>query len=338
MIGRERGRDVSGSRGVVFWSWSVVCGGRGRVFRSRGVVGGFWSMVCWCRSIVLGSRGVVLGGSGVVSLSIVGDISHKALVAIGVVADMLDASIRKVDRVGSLHIARSVAALASAEHSLGVVVGYGVVVGVGRDFISICWFRMVGRFCRCVVGRSMVCWDSFNNWSVICRSCLYNRSMVRGCHFSHRSMVGRSRSMISWGGSMVGWSSFDDRSMVGWSGLVVGRGGCGMVGWCWCMVGWGGWVIDRGWCVVARGLVREGGRCKVCSGGLLAVAVPVHALGRCVGLADHTGVHCPVRLVHAVAHRGRVALLDHLVAALVGHRQRHGNQAAENGLKIGKLI
>ena len=329
MIGRERGRDVSGSRGVVFWSWSVVCGGRGRVFRSRGVVGGFWSMVCWCRSIVLGSRGVVLGGSGVVSLSIIGDISHKALVAIGVVADMLDTSIRKVDRVGSLHIARSVAALASAEHSLGVVVGYGVVVGVGRHFISICWFRMVGR---CLVGRSMVCWDSFNNWSVICRSCLYNRSMVRGCHFSHRSMVGRSRSMISWGGSMVGWSSFDDRSMVGWSGLVVGRGGC------WCMVGWGGWVIDRGWCVVARGLVREGGRCKVCSGGLLAVAVPVHALGRCVGLADHTGVHCPVRLVHAVAHRGRVALLDHLVAALVGHRQRHGNQAAENGLKIGKLI
>ena len=52
-----------------------------------------------------------------------------------------------------------------------------------------------------------------------------------------------------------------------------------------------------------------------------------------MGLADHTGVHCPVRLVHAVADRGRVALLDHLVAALVRVSQRHGNQAAENGLQ-----
>ena len=74
---------------------------------------------------------MVFCGSGVVSLSLIGDISYKAVVAIGVVADMLDTSIRQVDRVGSFHIACSVTALISAEHSLGVVVGHGVVVGVG---------------------------------------------------------------------------------------------------------------------------------------------------------------------------------------------------------------
>jgi len=230
-----------------------------------------------------------------VSLSIVGDISHKTVVAIGVVADMLDTSIRQVDGVGSFNIACSVAALTSAEHSFGVVVSHGVVVGVGRDFISVCWLRVVDRFCWCVVGRSsVVCWNSFNNRGVICRSCLYNRGMVSGCHFNHRDMIGRCWSMISRWRSMVGRSSLDYRVMVGWSGLVVGRGG-------WGVVGGGRCVVDRGWCVVARGFVREDRRCKVCSRGLLAMAVAVDALRRCVGLADDTGVHCPVRLVHAVA-------------------------------------
>ena len=265
------------------------------------MVSGFWSMVCRCKGMVLGSRGMVFCGSGVVSLSLIGDISYKAVVAIGVVADMLDTSIRQVDRVGSFHIARSVTALISAEHSLGVVIGYCVVVGVGRDFVSICWLRMVDRFCWC-----MVCRDSFNNRSVICRSCLYNRGMVSGCHFNHRGMVDRCRSMVGrFRGmicrcrgmvgrcrGMVGRSSFDNRGMVGWSRLMVCRGG-------WGMVDRGGGVVYRSRCMVAcRGFVREGCRCKVCYGGLLAtVAVAMHALGRSMRLADHAGVHCPVRLV-----------------------------------------
>ena len=252
-------------------------------------------MVCRCWGVVFGSRGVVFCGSGVVSLSLIGDISHKAVVAIGVVADMLDTSIRQVHRVGSFHIACSVTALISAEHSFGVVVGYGVVVGVGRDFIGVCWLRVVDRFCWC-----MVCRDSFDNRSVICRTCLYNRGMVCGCHFNHRGMVGRCRSMVSRSRSMVGRcrsmvgrSSFDNRGMVGWSRLMVCRGG-------WGMVDRGGGVVYRSRCMVAcRGFVREGCRCKVCYGGLLTmVAVAVHALRRSVWLADHAGVYCPVRLEH----------------------------------------
>ena len=244
MVRRKRGRNIFGSRGVI-----------GR-----------------CRSVVLGCRGVVFCGSGVVSLSLVGDFSHKTFVAIGVIGDMLDTTIRQVDRVGSLHVACSVAALTSAEHSLGVVVSHGVVEGVRRDFISVCWFRVINRFCWCVVCRSsLVCWDSFNNRGVICRSCLYNRGMVSGCHFNHRSVVGRCWNMISRRWSMVGRSNFDNRGVVGWSRLVVGRGG-------WGVVGGGGCVVDRSWCVVAWGFVREDCRCKVCSRGLLAVAVPVDAL------------------------------------------------------------
>ena len=217
MVCRERGRDVFGGWGVVFWSWSVVGG-------SRGVVGGGWGMVRRGRSMVLGSRGMVLGcrgvvfgGSGVVSLSIIGDISHKTVVAIGVVADMLDTSIRQVDGVGSFHIACSVAALTSAEHSLGVVVSHGVAVGVGKDLVRIVgWLSVVGRF----------------HWSVVCRG-----SVVSWCW----GVVGGGR----WGGVGV--------SVVSWCRGGVGRcrsGVCGCwsgIGRCWSMVGRG-----RGWC---RGVI-----------------------------------------------------------------------------------
>ena len=50
-------------------------------------------MIGRCRGMVLGCRGVVFCGSGVVSLSLVGDFSHKTFVAIGVIGDMLDAAV-----------------------------------------------------------------------------------------------------------------------------------------------------------------------------------------------------------------------------------------------------
>ena len=97
---------------------------------------------------------------------------------------------------------------------------------------------MVDRFCGCVVCRSMVSWDSFNNRSVICRTCLYNRGMVCGCHFNHRCVVGRCsmvgrcrgmicrcRGMVGRCRGMVGRGSFDYRSVVCRSRFVVHWGG-----------------------------------------------------------------------------------------------------------------
>ena len=126
-------------------------------------------MILGSRSMVSRCRGAVLGGSWVVSLSFIGDISDKAIVSIGVVLDMLDTSIRKVDRVRSFHVAGSVTCLASAEHRLGIVVGYGVVVRVGDDLVRIVrWLSMVGRFSGCMVrgggGCVCRCWSSGISW------------------------------------------------------------------------------------------------------------------------------------------------------------------------------
>ena len=184
-------------------------------------------MILGSRSMVSRCRGVILGGRWVVSLSFVGDISDKAIVSIGVVLDMLDTSIRKVDRVGSFHVAGSVTCLASAEHRLGVVVGYRVVVCVRRDLVSVGRLGVVGGLCWGMVGRcrGMVGRGSFDYRSVVCRSSLHHRGMVSGRNFDHRDMVGGGWSMISRSRSMVGRSSFDYRSVVCRSRLVVHWGG-----------------------------------------------------------------------------------------------------------------
>ena len=184
-------------------------------------------MILGSRSMVSRCRGVILGSSWVVSLSFVGDISDKAIISIGVVLDMLDTSIRKVDRVRSFHVAGSVTCLASAEHRLGIVVGHRVVVRVGRDLVRIGRLGVVGGLCWGMVGRcrGMVGRGSFDHRSVICRSSLHHRGMVSGRNFDHRDMVGGGWSMISRSRSMVGRSSFDYRSVVCRSRLVVHWGG-----------------------------------------------------------------------------------------------------------------
>ena len=128
------------------------------------------------------------------SLSFVGDISDKAIVSIGVVLDMLDTSIRKVDRVRSFHVAGSVTCLASAEHRLGIVVGHSVVVRVRRDLVRIGRLGVVGGLCWGIVSR--------------CSGVDMCRSMVGRFNFDYRSM-----------GSMVDWLC---RGMVDRGWAVVG--------------------------------------------------------------------------------------------------------------------
>ena len=181
--------------------------------------------------MILGCRSVVLCSSGVVSLSLIGDISYKAFVAIGMVGDVLDASIRQVDRVGSLHIACSVTALISAEHSLGVVVGHGVAVGVGEDLVGVVgWLGVVGRVHWGVVSRgSLICW---------CRWSCVGVSMVGRCGAG----VGRCR-----GGVDRCWSSVDCRCWLV-SRCRGGIGRCWSRGRSWCrgVIRWGRGVISRG--------------------------------------------------------------------------------------------
>ena len=104
---------------------------------SNSVVSNNWgSMDC-----VSDNRGVVSGCSvshrvshhslRVLGLTIIGHISHIAIIGAGVIVDMLDPAIRKSHRVRSLGIASTVRALRLLEVGLRVVISHGVGEGVG---------------------------------------------------------------------------------------------------------------------------------------------------------------------------------------------------------------
>ena len=190
-------------------------------------------MVGSCRGMVVGSRGVIFGDRGILGLSFIGDFGHKAFISIGVVLDMLDTSIRKVDRVRSFHVAGSVTCLASAEHRLGIVVGHRVVVRVGRDLVRIGRLGVVGG----------LCWGMVGGGSVV-DMC---RSMVGRCSFDYRSMV----DWLFRGVVDCGWAVGGGSICRSWCMVSGSRGG---VSRCWSSVGccWGG-GIGRCWRMVGRG-------------------------------------------------------------------------------------
>jgi len=90
--------------------------------------------------VVSGGGGVVSrgsmgdnGGSSVVGLSLVGHISNIAIIVVGVVLDVLDPAVRKVDRVLAINNTGTVVVLSLVEGSSGVVISNGIGVGVGGD-------------------------------------------------------------------------------------------------------------------------------------------------------------------------------------------------------------
>merc|ERR1712243_425396 len=71
------------------------------------------------------------------SSALIGHLSHVSVNIVGVVVDMLDAAIRKVDRVGSLPSSRAIVRLRSVKTSSRVVVSHSVLVGVGRNLVGV---------------------------------------------------------------------------------------------------------------------------------------------------------------------------------------------------------
>ena len=69
-------------------------------------------------------------GRGVLGLSGVSHLSNVSSEVVGVVSDSLSPAVRKVDRVRSTHNTSSVVRLSLLEVGVGVVVSYGVAVGV----------------------------------------------------------------------------------------------------------------------------------------------------------------------------------------------------------------
>ena len=83
------------------------------------------------------------GGSSVVGLSLIGHISNIAIIVVGMVLDVLDPAVGKVDGVGSGG-GVTVTVLAGVEGGAGVVIGHGVVVSVDGGLVSVDGGGLVG--------------------------------------------------------------------------------------------------------------------------------------------------------------------------------------------------
>merc|ERR1712112_576305 len=123
------------------------------------------------------NRSSVSRGIGILSSSVIGDLSDISTIGIGVVVDMLGTAVREVDIVRTLGIASSVTGLSSIEIGGGVVVSDGVVVCVGGDLVRVDLRGSVSHN-RGVVGRGSV----DNRGSVNRRGSVNN-----GCSVNYRS-------------------------------------------------------------------------------------------------------------------------------------------------------
>jgi len=75
--------------------------------------------------------------SGEGSSAIVGDFGDISVNVVGVVVDVLDPSVRKVDGVVSLPGSGAIVSLLGVEAGSRVVVSHGILVGVGGDLVGV---------------------------------------------------------------------------------------------------------------------------------------------------------------------------------------------------------
>ena len=102
---------------------------------------------------------MTIGGSRVVSRSLIGDISNIASVVVSMVLDMLDSAIREQDTVAALHIALAIVSLVSINVGATVVIMHAISVMIGvRGLLVVRCGGMVDRSW----GRSMI--DRWQDW------------------------------------------------------------------------------------------------------------------------------------------------------------------------------
>ena len=77
--------------------------------------------------------------SGEGSSAIKGDFGNVSVNVVGVVVDVLDPSVRKVDGVVSLPGSGAIVSLLGVETGSRVVVSHGILVGVGGDLVGVDW-------------------------------------------------------------------------------------------------------------------------------------------------------------------------------------------------------
>merc|ERR1719361_1227465 len=132
-------------------------------------------------------------GSSVVGLSLVGHIGNITVVVIGVVSDVLDPAVGKVDRVGASNDAVSVIVLLLLEGSSAVVISHGVGILVGRGLAQV------------------ISNISGLHWGVVGRGSMIGRGGVVGRGSMH---------------GVVDWSMDGMDSVVDWSMDSVSKNWC----------------------------------------------------------------------------------------------------------------
>merc|ERR1719315_745765 len=75
--------------------------------------------------------------SGILRYSIISNISNISINVIGVVVEMLNTTIRKVDRVGTLYNTSTIIGLCLVECSTRIVISYSIIVRIGRGFSKV---------------------------------------------------------------------------------------------------------------------------------------------------------------------------------------------------------
>merc|ERR1719290_419769 len=74
---------------------------------------------------------------GIRSSSFISDISNISIIIIGMIFDMLDTTIRKVDRVGTIYNTSTIIGLSLVEGSTRVVISNSISVSVGRGLSKV---------------------------------------------------------------------------------------------------------------------------------------------------------------------------------------------------------
>merc|ERR1711963_335140 len=194
---------------------------------SMGKNWGMDSMVDWCMDGVGNNWGMDSvsnwGSSSVMWLSLIGDISNITIIVVGVVLNMLDSAVGKVDRVFSINNTSSIIVLSLLESSTRVVISNSIGVRVwGRlskvisnissmDWGMVSWGSM----------HSMVDWgmDSVGNWGMDSMS--KNWGMDGMVDWSMDSMDSMGDNSIS---SVKSVGGISNNSGVGSESLALGGG------------------------------------------------------------------------------------------------------------------
>ena len=227
------------------------------------------------------------GSSSVMWLSLIGDISNITIIVVGVVLDVLDSAVGKVDRVFSINNTSSVVVLSLLESSTRVVISNSISISVDSWAIisrrRVSWVNNGSMVDRGMVDRGMVNRDMVDR-GVVDRSSMKDGSMVDS--MMNRGMVNSmmSRCMMN---SMMERCGMEDGSMVSMNIFVGMEGNGGMVG----------------------------------SSILLLVVVLVDLIGGGSRLAVDSCTITTMGLVDGGSHRWGIAVFDELVAVLIGNSQ-----------------